>query len=331
LKHTVRRSLPFALASLAAWFVLALPLPASAADASPYPARPVKLLVGAPAGSPPDTVARTFIEGLSPLLGQPVIVENRPGAGTMIAAESAARTRPDGYTLHLSTVANAINQTMMPRENFDFDTSFEHIARVGSGGSVLIVRADSAIQSLQDLTAQAKARPAALNYGSSGVGTSSHLAMELLKSRQGVDLTHVPYQNQQLVTDLLGGAIDVMFINTDAALPMIESGKVRALGVTTASRLESLPDVPTLAEQGLPDYEVTTWVGISAPAGLAPQVRDILEAAILKAAANPAFIEKQKFMGSRASPLPSDDFTRFVHDESAKWAAVIRNAGLKAQ
>lgn len=329
--NTARCSLSFVLASLIVWLFATIPLAASAADAAPYPTRPIKLLVGAPAGSPPDIVARTLTESLLPLLGQAVIVENRPGAGTMIAAESAARAKPDGYTLHLSTVANAINQTMMPRENFDFGSSLDHIARILSSGSVLIVRADSDIESLQDLTAQARARPHALNYGSGGVGTSSHLAMELMTARQGVHLTHIPYQSPQLFTDLLGGAIDVMFTNPDAALPLIKAGKVRALGVTTTNRLESLPNVPTLAEQGLPGYEVSTWAGISAPAGLPPSVRDALEAAILKAAANPVFAEKQMLTGNTISPLSSAEFTRFVHDDSAKWAAVIRDAGLTAQ
>lgn len=303
--------------------------PGTQPHAQGYPDRPVTLIVGSAAGSAPDSMARMLADGLRRELGQPIIIDNRPGAGTMIGAEAAARARPDGHTLLLTTVANTINQALRPRPGAHIVENFDHVSLLGFGASILVVPSSSSIKTLADLRDTAKASPGKLVYGSGGIGTSGHLAMELLQLRAGIKLTHVPYKaGPQSVLDLLGGDLDVVFTNFDVALPHIKSGRLRALGVTTRERNPQLPELPTIAEQGLTGFEVTTWGGISVPAGTPPERIRILDEAIRRAAEG-EFREKQEAGGLLVRPMQSEAFAHFVREETAKWQEVVEKAGVK--
>lgn len=298
------------------------------AQNTPYPTQTVRILVGGPAGGSADAPARMLATALAAILGKPVIVENRPGAGTMIAAEAAARAKPDGHTLYLTTVANAINQTLIPRPGLDINRDFDHLAQIATAGLILAVPTASPFNSFQSLVKYAREHPGKLSYASTGVGTSAHLAMELLKSKLNLNMVHVPYGSQQLTPDLIANQVQVAFLNQNAATPLIESGKLRALGVSSATRFELLPSVPTLQELGAKDFEVTAWMGISAPKGLDKHVKEIASDAIIRAAQTPEFISGQVLSGVKVKTVPSAEFAAFIREETAKWAAVIKGANI---
>ncbi|HRO59227.1 MAG TPA: tripartite tricarboxylate transporter substrate binding protein, partial [Burkholderiaceae bacterium] len=242
---------------------------------------------------------------------------------------AAARAHPDGYTLLLTTVANTINQALRPRPGAHIVENFDHVSLLGYGASVLIVASDSDIETLADLRHKAQAAPGKLIYGSGGIGTSGHLAMELMQLRANIALTHVPYKaGSQAVLDLLGGDLDVMFTNLDVALPHIQSGRVRALGVTTRERNPQVPELPTIAEQDIAGFEVTTWGGISVPAGTPPERIRVLDEAIRRAVEG-EFRKKQEAVGLLVRPMASEAFGRFVRDETAKWQEVVEQAGVR--
>ena len=293
------------------------------------PARPVVLLVAAPAGGPSDALARMLAEPMGKALGQPVIVDNRPGAGGIVAAEAAARAAPDGHTLMLSSIVNATGHTLLPKQGVDINRDFVHIIQLVSGANVLVARPGGP-KTLNELLELAREQPGRLSYASAGNASSGHLAMEMLKQRAGVSLVHIPYRGgAPALNDLLAGQVDVMFLNQDAVLPHLRSGRLLALAITSSARHPLLPEVPTVAEAGFPGFEATAWAGLSAPRGTPAAVVARLQAAALQALHGPVKA-KQEALGALVVGSAPDDYAAFVRSETRKWARVIQAASIHA-
>lgn len=298
------------------------------AQAADFPTRPIQLVVAAPAGGPSDAVARMLAEDMAKVLGQSVIVDNKPGAGGAIAADAVARAAPDGHTLMLSWIGNATNQTLLPRQALDVNRDFVHITQVVSGANVLVARPGVA-GSLKELLSLAKAQPGKLSYASAGNGSSGHLAMEMLKQRAGVSLVHIPYRGgAPALNDLLGGQVDLMFLNQDAVTPYVRSGRLVALAISGSARNAQLAEVPTVAESGFPGFEATAWAGLSAPRGTPEAVVQRLHAAALTVLQGP-FRAKQEAIGAQVVGSAPSQYAAFVRSETDKWAAVIKTAGIR--
>lgn len=303
--------------------------PAAWADAA-WPTKPIQLVVAAPPGGPSDNFGRQLAEELQKLLGQPIVIDNRPGAGGQLAAEYVARAAPDGHVLMMSFAGNATAQTLMPRPNLDFNRDFTHVTQMMAGANVLVVHPSTGIKSFRDFIAHVKANPGRLSYASSGNGTSGHLAMELLKQRAGLSLVHIPYRGgAPALNDLLAGQTQAMFLNTDAVLPHIKSGRLVGLAISSPQRSPLLPDLPTVAESGYPGYEATAWGGISGPKGLPQPVVDRLHAAIVKVLNGP-FRQKQEALGGAILGTTPAQFTAYFRSEIERWHQVITTAGIKA-
>ena len=300
------------------------------ASAQTYPAKPVRVLVGFPPGSAVDITARTVGARITDTLGQPFIVESRPGASSNIATEVAAKAPPDGYTLFLATIANTINATLYPKLPFDFVRDFAPLILTAATPNLLAVHPSLPVRSVAELIALAKKRPGQLNYASSGAGSSPHLSAELFKSMTGVKMTHIPYKGSPLaVADLVAGEVALMFSPTSTVLPHVQVGRLRALGISTSSRLASLPDLPTIAEAGLPGYETITWFGFVAPAGTPAPVIARLNSDILKVLQSTDVRRTFAAQGIEALGGTPEQFAAYIRDEIAKWAKVIRTAGMR--
>jgi tripartite-type tricarboxylate transporter receptor subunit TctC len=292
-----------------------------------WPDRPVRLVVGFTAGSATDVTGRLFAQRFSEAWGQPVVVENKPGAGSNSASAEVARAAPDGYTLLLGTVANATNMTMYKNPGYDTLRDFVAISQVMSAPSILAVNPNLAVQSLKDLIALAKSKPGTLSFGSSGAGGSPHLAGELLQFRADIDLVHVPYKGAApAMTDVIAGQIHMAFMTALSAVPHIQSGKLKAIAVASAKRVPALPNVPTFAEAGMADFEVSSWSGLYAPAKTPFDIVQKIYQESAKALSHPDV--RQKLIGSGADPVgsPPDAFKDYNKAEIEKWATVIRRA-----
>ncbi len=298
------------------------------AAAQAYPAKPIHLVVGYAAGGSTDSVARLLGQKLAEELGQPVIVENKPGAGATIASDYVAKAAPDGYTLFMSTIANTINTTLYKRLSFDFERDFAPVSLVATVPNVLVVNPEVPAKTVKEFIALAKSKPGGINFGSSGSGSSVHLSGELFNMVAGVKLTHVPYKGSApAAVDLMSGQIQAMFDNLSTALPFIKAGKLRALAVTSAERSPAAPDIPTMAEAGLPECEVLSWFALVAPAKTPKDIVDRLNAATVKALADPAV--KQQFAALGADPVSSTPavLADLIKSETAKWAKVVKASG----
>jgi len=307
-----------------------LPLMPRVARAEVYPSRPVRIIVGFAPGGNFDIVARVIAERMAVRMGQPVVVENRPGAGSNIATEAAIRAPADGYTLLLAGAVNAVNATLYEKLSFNFASDVAPIAGAVQFPNVMTVSASFPATSVPEFIAYAKANPGRLNHGSSGNGTTQHLAGELFKRAAGVSFVHLPYRGaSQALTDMLGGQVQVLFEGLPASIPHIKSGRLRALAITTAARSDALPDIPAMAEF-LPGYEASGWNGFCAPRNTPAAVVDVLNAAINESLADPRV--KARFADIGAMPLGGspDDFARLIMRETEKWAQVIRAANIKA-
>ena len=305
---------------------------ASGAAAQPYPAKSVRVIAGFPPGSGADITARVIGAKLGEALGQQVIVDNRPGAGSSIAAELAAKSPPDGYTLFIGTVANTINATLYAKLPFDFARDFAPVALTTATPNVLVLHPSVPAKSVKELITLAKSRPGQLNYASSGVGTTPHLSAELFNAMAGVKMLHVPYKGSPpAVTDLIAGEAALMFSPSSTVLPHVKTGRLRALAVTTAARLPSLPELPTIAESGLKGYETITWFGFVAPARTPQAVITRLNAEIVKVLALPEVRNLFASQGIETLGGTPDRFASYIRDEIAKWAKVIRLSGAKAE
>ena len=304
---------------------------ATAAIAQPYPSKPTRMIVPYPPGGSADILARAIGAKVGEGLGQPVVIDNRPGAGTIIGTEATAKSAPDGYTFMLGTVSShAINPALNPKLPFDPVKDFTPLALVASIPFAMIVHPSVPAKSVQEFVALAKARPGQINYSSAGNGTSNHLAGELLKSMAGIDLVHVPYKGSApALNDLIAGQVSLMFDLVLTAAPHIKSGAARGLAVTGAKRSAVLPELPTVAETGLPGYEVSAWFGIFAPAGLPQPVARRLNAELVKVMREPDL--KQRLASLGADPLTStpEEFSAYLRSEIEKWAKVVKASGMK--
>ncbi|MBA2965111.1 MULTISPECIES: Bug family tripartite tricarboxylate transporter substrate binding protein [Ramlibacter] len=310
---------------LAALGALVLAGPVGAQE---FPARPVKLVVPFGAGTTTDIVARVFAEAMARPLGQPVVVENRAGAGGNIGADQVAKAPADGYTIVMGTVGtHAINPGLYRRMPYDALKDFAPIGFAGYTPTLLVVAAQSPIKSLQDLKALA-ARPGAVSFASAGNGTSGHLAGELLKARLGGEMTHVPYkEGGQALTDVMGGQVQFMFYHPAAVLPQVKAGKLRALAVSSSKRSAAAPEVPTVAEQGGGDFDLVAWFMLYAPAATPAPVLARLRDAVAQAVANPEAKAKLAAQGLEIPVLKPDEMAAFGKVELAKWSELVRRSG----
>jgi tripartite-type tricarboxylate transporter receptor subunit TctC len=301
------------------------------ARAETYPNRPVRLLVGFPAGGQVDIVARVAAQFLSDRLGQSVVVENRPGAGGNIGAETLIKSAPDGYTLFMGTSANAVNATLFERLSYDFVRDITPVSPINRTTLVLEVNPSFASQSVADLIDTAKANPGKVDIASASTGTPPYMAVELLKMMAGISIVHVPYAGEaQMLTDLLGGQIKVAIGGISSGIGHLRAGKLRAMAVTTAARSEALPDVPAISEF-LPGYDATGWSGVVAPKGTPAEIVEKLYSAIRDMQADPKFKERLADLGVGVLAMPPAEFGRFIADEIVKWGKVVRFAGLKPE
>jgi tripartite-type tricarboxylate transporter receptor subunit TctC len=298
------------------------------ARAQPYPSRPVRLIVGFPAGNAPDIIARLIGQWLSEQLGQQVIIENRPGAASNIATEAAVNAPPDGYTLLLVVLTNVINAALYPHLKFNFVQDLAHVTGVANSPFVVVVNPDLPAKTVPELIAYARANPGKINMASGGNGASTHIFGELFKLMAGVDLLHVPYRGSYL-PDLLSGQVQIVFNPIPQSMELIRAGKLRALAVTTARRLASLPDVPTVGES-VPGYEAIGWFGLSAPKSTPADIVARLNQVTNASLADPKLVARLADLGVEPMPMTPAEFGRFVADDFEKWAKVIKTAGIKA-
>jgi len=307
----------------------ALPAVSRAAWAQNYPARPVRLMVGYPAGYGPDIVGRLVAQSLSDRLGQQFVVENRPGAGSNFATELVVRAEPDGYMLLLLTSTNAVNASLYANLHFNVIHDIAPVARIGGTPFVLVLNPSFPAKTVPELIAYAKANPGKVNVASNGIGTTPHVVFELFKLLTGVDMVHVPYRGNYL-TDLLGGQVQAAFSPIAFALEYIRTGKLRALAVTTATRQEALPDVPALAEF-VPGYEATGWYGLGAPHGTPAEIVEKLNQATNAGLADAGLKARFADLGIPLVTGSPADFGKFIAAETEKWGKVIREASIKLE
>lgn len=310
---------------------LAAAFPAAAAE--PYPNKPIRLIVPYAAGGGTDVMARAFAQRLASALSVQIVVENRTGAGGNIAASAVAKAAPDGYTLFFGAAGPlAVNPALYDKLPFDPVKDFAPIGLVGSMALFLTVPASMPVKSVKDLVALAKAKPGQLNYASAGIGGTTHLAMEVLKTETGANLTHVPYKGTAAgVADMLGGNIQVIFDAWTSTSPHVESGKLKYLAVSTAARSALAPQVPTMAESGFPGFNLFVWYGILAPAGTPSEVVDKLGRETLKVMAQPELKEAFARLGMEPMSGGPEPFGAFIRSETVKWAKIVRDAGAKAE
>jgi tripartite-type tricarboxylate transporter receptor subunit TctC len=288
----------------------------------------VRLIVGFPAGNAPDIIARLIGQWLSEQLGQQVIIENRPGAASNIATEAAVNAPPDGYTLLLVVLTNVINAALYPHLKFNFVQDLAHVTGVANSPFVVVVNPDLPAKTVPELIAYARANPGKINMASGGNGASTHIFGELFKLMAGVDLLHVPYRGSYL-PDLLSGQVQIVFNPIPQSMELIRAGKLRALAVTTARRLASLPDVPTVGES-VPGYEAIGWFGLSAPKSTPADIVARLNQVTNASLADPKLVARLADLGVEPMPMTPAEFGRFVADDFEKWAKVIKTAGIKA-
>ncbi|HUI94134.1 MAG TPA: tripartite tricarboxylate transporter substrate binding protein [Xanthobacteraceae bacterium] len=311
------------LTALALGLVAAAPL-----QAEDFPSRTIKLVVPFGPGGPTDVAARLVTQIVQTDLGATIVVENRPGAGGATGSKSVANAEPDGYTLLVGTSATlAVVPALMKSPGYDPVKSFAAVAKVADSTTVMIVPANFPANSVQEFVAYARAHPGALSYASAGAGNQTQLVAELLKAKAGITAIHVPYKSgAEMVTAVLSEQVQLSFPDISILLPLIRAHKVKALAVTSAKRHPQLPDVPTLAESGFPDFAVTFWSGVVAPAGTPAAIVDKLNAAIAAGLRSPEIQEKLAAIGAQTAPGSPQDFARFIADETVKWRAIAATA-----
>jgi tripartite-type tricarboxylate transporter receptor subunit TctC len=310
---------------------VALPAASRIARAQIYPARPVRIIVGFPPGGGADIGARLIGQWLSERLGQQFIVENRPGAGGNIATEVVARAPPDGYTLLLVSVSNAINTTLYEKLNFDFIRDIAPVASTVRGLGVMEVNPSFPAKTVPEFIAYAKANPGKVNMASAGNGSPQHLFGELFKMMTGVNMLHVPYRgSSQALPGLFAGEVQVMFDTLSTSIEHIRSGKLRALALTSTNRSDLLPDVPTVGEF-VPRYEATSWQGVGAPRGTRTEIIDKLNREITAGLADPKLVSRTADLGSSVFAESPTEFGKFIAEDTERWSKVIRAAGIKAE
>ncbi|MGC2520321.1 MAG: tripartite tricarboxylate transporter substrate binding protein [Burkholderiales bacterium] len=314
--------------------IVAVALAASAiqAFAQGYPNKPVRVIITFPPGSATDIVGRVVTQKLSELWGQPVLAENRGGAGGSIGTAVVAKAAPDGYMLLINSSAHAVNPAIYAKLPYDTLKDFVDIAPLAGQPNVLVDNPGSSIKSVAELIAQAKANPGKINFASAGVGSGTHLNLEKFKLATGIDVTHIPYKGtQEVVTDLLGGRVDYYFAPISAVMSHIRDGKLRPLAVSSAQRSSQLPEVPTVAEAGVPGFEFTLWFGLWGPAGLPADIVDRISKDVHRALASADVRERLAKLGNDPMSMTPAEFSRFVRREIDDYAKVIKAAGIKPQ
>jgi tripartite-type tricarboxylate transporter receptor subunit TctC len=305
---------------------------ASNAMAQSYPTKTVKIIVPFAAGGPADNYARFMAIRLQESLGQSFVVENRPGAGAIIGTDAVAKSAPDGYTLLLMSNAQTVNETLITNKPYQLLRDFVPIAPINSSDLVLVANPSLAASNTKDLIKLALSKPGKLNYASSGPGTPYHMAGELFKSMSGTYLVHIPYKGSSGArTDVIGGQVEMMFDAVTTMVEQVRAGKVKAIATTGKTRSDVLPDVPTLSESGVPGYEATIWLGIMAPKGTPKAVVDKLNEAISKISSQPEVKQTWAKQGAVPMVMSPEAFEKYARDDIAKWAKVIKTAGIKAE
>ncbi len=326
--NSLKRRLGSVVMGVAAAGAMALGSSSVAIAQDNWPERPIKLIVGFNAGGTTDVVARILAEDMSQTLGQPIIVENRPGAGSNIATEMVKRAKPDGYTLYMVAVTAAINQTLYESADFDLTADFEPVSLAVKVPNVLVVHPSLPVNSVQELVDYAKAHPGTLNFASSGSGTSIHMAGELFKQLAEIDVAHIPYSGSApAVTDLIGGQVDYAFDNMPSAWPHVNAGKLRALAVTTSERTESAPDLPTMKESGFETFDVSSWFGVVAPKGTPEEITQRLNEAMHTAMRKPDIQERLADLGAIPEFTSREEFAQFLAREVDSWGEVVIASG----
>jgi tripartite-type tricarboxylate transporter receptor subunit TctC len=318
--RTIAKLIGCALAAL-------LTLPALAQD---YPSKPVKIIVPFAAGGPADIYARFLGQRLQEALGQPFVIDDRPGGGSVIGTDAVAKSPPDGYTLLLMSNTHTVNESLMPNKPYALMRDFVPVAAINYSDLVLVVNPSVPVASVAELLALAKSKPGKLNYASSGPGTPYHMAGELFKAMANVDIVHIPYKgSSQARTDVLGGQVDMMFDAVTTMSEFARSGKVKAIATTGKARSSVLPNVPTLSEAGVVGYEAVIWLGLMAPKGMPPEIVKRLNAEVVKIVSKPEVRDEWAKQGAAAIMMNPDEFTRYVNDDIVKWERVVKISGAK--
>ena len=303
--------------------------PAAAQD---YPNKPVRVIVPFAPGGSADVFGRFVAQRLQEATGQNFVIDNRPGAGSVIGTDAVAKSAPDGYTLLLMSNTHTVNESLIPSKPFVLMRDFAPIAPISYSDLVLVTRANLPFNSLRELVAAAKARPGGMSYASSGPGTPYHMAGELFKAMAGISIVHIPYKGSAGArTDVLGGQLEMMFDAIPTMAEHIKSGKVKALATTGRARSAVLPDVPTMAEAGVPGYEATIWLGLMAPKGTPAAVVNKLNAELAKITGNAEVRRNWATQGTAPMTMGVDEFTRYMNDDIAKWARIVKISGAKAE
>jgi tripartite-type tricarboxylate transporter receptor subunit TctC len=312
------------------FLILVLGLAAGMAQAQSWPSKPLRYIVPFPPGAFNDTLARTLAAELPKSLGQPVVVENRPGGNTIIGTELAAKSPPDGYTLFGAALPFSVIQSLY-KTSFDVTRDFAPITLAGVTPNLLVAHPGAPVNNVRELIAYAKANPGKLNYASTGNGTSNHLSFELFKAMTQTNITHVPYKGSApAVTDLIGGQVQVMFDNTPNVLPHVRAGKLKALGVSTKARTPLAPEVPSVDEAGVPGYDVSVWFGVLTVAGTPREIVQRLNGEMVKILASPEIRERFGKTGVQVVAGTPEHFSQFLKGEVDRWARVVREANIKA-
>jgi len=305
-------------------------LAAASAHAQTYPARPVKIIVPFAVGGPADIYARFLGAKLQDALGQPFVVENRPGAGAVVGSDAVAKSAPDGYTLLMMSNTHTVNETLIPKKPYELMRDLAPINGVNYSDLLMVVHPSVPASNLKEFLALAKAKPKELNYASSGPGTPYHMAGELFKAMAGVDIVHVPYKGSDGArTGILGGQVHMMIDAITTMAPNVSAGKLKALGTTGKSRSSVLPDVPTVSEAGVPGYEAGIWLGLMAPAATPKPILERLNAEVGRIIQAPEVKENWMKQGAVPMSMTLDQFDRFLRDEIVKWAKVVKISGAK--
>lgn len=313
--------------------VLALPLIVFAQGANWMPTKPVRVIVPFPPGGSNDIVGRLVANDMSPIIGQQVVVDNRGGAGGIIGSEIAANSLPDGHTLLIASVAFAYNPSIYKSKvRFDPEKSFTPIALIGTGPSALTVNPKMPAKTTKDLIDMAKAKPGMLTYATAGIGSFQHLSTEMFRLQAGISLVHVPFKGGgPAMTDVIAGNTLITMGSLLQLVPHVQSNRLRLLAVGSSKRNNAFPNVPTVAESGVPGYEANNWWGILAPAGVTPAMVRTLEAAVKKVVDNPEMQKKFDSQGAEVAYMNSATYTKFIKAETAKWSKVVKEAGIKAE
>jgi tripartite-type tricarboxylate transporter receptor subunit TctC len=307
-------------------------VPAAPCTAQDYPSRPVKMIIPFGAGGPTDIFTRLLAEELRKSLKEPFVMENRPGAGTIIGTDAAAKSPPDGYTLLMISATQTTTETLVPNKPFKLMRDFVPVASLLNSELVMVVHPSVPVNTVKEFIALAKSKPGALNYASSGVGSNYHMAGELFKNLTGTDILHVPYKGSSGArNDIISGQIEMMFDSLPSMVPMIKAGRVKALGTTGKVRSATLPDVPTLSEAGVPGYEATIWIGLMVPTGTPQPIVTLLSTEINKILARPDVKEAWEKQGATPMIMKPEEFGVYVQSEIDKWARLIKANNIKPE